>query len=135
MKNKEKSPKKEYKDKAILKNINYNCPECSSIIEILSINETSNIIEFKCLNKHNSKGMAINEYLEKMDFYRNKTINEDICKIHNVNNNKYISYCFDCNLHLCKECLSSKKHINHFKNSIFEIQPDITELDIIKEII
>ena len=29
----------------------YNCTECSSLIEILSINEDSNIIEFRCLNK------------------------------------------------------------------------------------
>ena len=29
----------------------YNCSECPSLIEILSINEDNNIIEFKCLNK------------------------------------------------------------------------------------
>ena len=35
----------------------YNCTECSSLIEILSIDENKNIIEFKCLNKdcHDSK--------------------------------------------------------------------------------
>ena len=38
-------------------NIFYNCKEYSSLIEILSINENKNIIEFKCLNKdcHDSK--------------------------------------------------------------------------------
>ena len=33
-----------------LYNIYYNCSECSSIIEILSLNK--NQIEFKCNNKH-----------------------------------------------------------------------------------
>ena len=35
----------------------YNCTECSSLIEILSIDENKNIIEFKCINKdcHDSK--------------------------------------------------------------------------------
>ena len=31
----------------------YNCSECSSLIEILSINIDNNIIEFKCLSKDN----------------------------------------------------------------------------------
>ncbi len=31
----------------------YNCSECSSMIEILSLEEDNNIIEFKCLNKDN----------------------------------------------------------------------------------
>ena len=133
--NEQNNSKKDLNDEIQIKNINYNCTECSSIIEILSINENNNIIEFQCLNTHSKKEMRIKEYLEKMNFYRNKKVNEDICKIHNIDNNKFISYCFDCNLQLCKECLNSKNHINHFKNNIFEIQPNITELEIIKEII
>ena len=112
--------------------IYYNCSECPSNIEILSINEDKGAIEFKCLNKHN-KIMTIRQYLEKMNYYRNNKINEDICNIHN--GNKYISYCFNCNLQLCKECLITKNHINHFKNNIYEIQPDNKELDIIKQLI
>ena len=45
-----------------LSEIYYNCTECSSLIEILSINENNNIIEFKCLNKeknHDTKIMAL----------------------------------------------------------------------------
>ena len=33
-----------------IEEIGFNCPLCSSLIEILSINENNNIIEFKCLN-------------------------------------------------------------------------------------
>ena len=41
--------------------IYYNCSECSSLIEIISIDEENNMIEFKCLNKKN--------YHEKKDVY------------------------------------------------------------------
>lgn len=46
------------------------------------------------------------------------------CLFHEKENN-FIDYCFDCKKHLCKECLMTKKHINHYKNSLFELQ--ITE--------
>ena len=98
--------------------IYYNCTECQSFIEILSINEDSNIIEFKCLNKdnnHEKKIMPIKEYLYKMEKFKQKNI-EDKCKEHK--NKKYVSYCLDCNRHLCEECLKSRSHINHNKNNI-----------------
>ena len=114
----------------------YNCTECSSLIEIISINE--DIIEFVCLNKENNHGkkiMSLKEYCEKMIRFNNKNVNGDICDIHKKYNNKYVSYCFDCNIHLCKECLKTRNHINHRKNNIIEIQPIQEELDIIKEVI
>jgi hypothetical protein len=47
--------------------LNYCCTDCSSLIEILHINENKNIIEFKCSNKNNShqKSIEINKYLEE----------------------------------------------------------------------
>ena len=39
-----------------LKNIYYNCTDCSSLIDIISINDDNNTIEFKCLNKENNHG-------------------------------------------------------------------------------
>ena len=42
----------------------------------------------------------IREYIEKMNQFRDKNINSEICDKHN---NKYLSYCFDCNKHLCEE--------------------------------
>ena len=120
-----------------LNEINYNCSECSSLIEILLINEDNNIIKFKCLNKtkkHNIKVMPINEYLEKMKKFNNNKINKDKCEIHT--NKKYITYCLECNCHLCKDCLKTRIHINHNKSKIIsEIQPTKEELDIMKEII
>jgi len=117
----------------------YNCTECSSLIEILSIDEDKNIIEFKCLNKDCkdiTKSMPIKEYFEKMEKYKKYNINEDTCKEHiSCKNNKYISYCFDCNCHLCEECLKARLHIYHNKNNIIEIKPIKEELSIIKEVI
>ena len=70
-------------------NIYYNCDKCSSLIEILSINEDTDSIEFKCLNKENMHGkriVKIKEYIENMKKYNQKNINSDICTIHNQNN-------------------------------------------------
>ena len=88
-----------YSDTTSIKTI-YNCTECSSLIDIISINKEENIIEFKCLGKegnHGKKIMQIKEYLTKMEKYNNKETNNDTCNIHNKS--KYISYCFDCNKH------------------------------------
>ena len=118
-----------------ISDIYYNCTECPSFIEVLSINEDNNIIEFKCLDKenhHEKKALSIKEYLSKMEKYKQKNI-EDKCKKHK--HKKYISYCFDCNLHLCEDCLKSRFHINHSKNNIIEIKPIKEELCILEEII
>ena len=114
-----------------LNEINYNCTECPSPIEIISINK--NEIEFKCINTNNIKKMKINEYLESMKKIDNNEINNDKCVNHN--NSIYICYCFDCKKHLCKECLKSREHISHLKNYIIEILPNKNELNQFKKII
>ena len=112
--------------------INYNCTECSSSIEILSIDEKEGTMEFECINNNHKKKMLIKEYINKMKKFNNIILNNDICMIHD---NKYECYCLDCSIHLCKECLKLRKHINHVKNNIIEIQPNKKELDIINNII
>ena len=110
-------------------NIGYNCSECSSLIEILSIEE--NNLEFKCVNdeNHNSK-LSINNYLERMKQYiDNKNFNER-CEKHN---DEYRVYCLDCKSHLCQDCLPSRLHLNHNKKILSEIKPNQEELDIIKK--
>ena len=115
----------------VLKEIYYNCTECNALIEILSIDEKENTIEFLCSNQH-KKLMPIKEFLDKMMDNDNVDINKDICQIHK---NQYMSFCFDCKKHLCKECLKTRDHIYHNKNNIIEIQPIKTELEIIKKIV
>ena len=119
------------------------CPDCNSLIEILSINENNSSLEYKCLNekmKHTEKTnfiITIEEYLNKIKENRDNIIDEikDKCYIENHNLNNYVSYCLDCKCHLCDECLKSKEHINHRKSNMPEIQPTEEELKVIKEVI
>ena len=92
-----------------LNEINYNCTECSSPIEILSIND--NNIEFKCINNNHKRKLSMKEYLNKMKKFNNKEINNDKCQIHNL---PYECYCLGCKIHLCKDCLKTRNHLNHF---------------------
>ena len=111
------------------------CPKCSSIIEIISINEENNIIEYRCIKENKNYIKPIKEYLETIKAKKEKNIEElkDKCKIHK--NKNYICYCFDCNNHLCNECLKTRNHINHRKSNIVEINPIEEEIEIIKEVI
>ena len=110
----------------------YNCTKCSSQIEILSIYEDNNTIEFKCLNKeHPKETITLKDYFEKMEKYKIKEPIYNTCEMHK--NKKYSSFCIECNAHLCDECL--KTRINHKKNNIIEIKPIQEELNIIEEII
>ena len=115
-----------------LNEIYYNCTECSSHIQILSIK--NNIIEFKCLNKNKShkKILPIIEYINQMKNFNNKDINNDICLKHNK---IYESYCLDCNKNLCNDCLKLREHFNHNKNNIIEAKPNKKELNIFENII
>ena len=114
-------------------NICCNCTVCLSLIEIISINEKDNIIEFKCSNTKDNHSkevikMPIKEYLEKIKKNKNKNI-DTICSIHKKD---FVFYCFNCSKHLCKNCIKSKQHANHDKQCIYEIEPNDDDLDIIK---
>ena len=117
-----------------LNEIYYNCNECSSPIEILYINEKTNIIEFQCINNNHRKKISIKEYINEMKKFNNKNLNDEVCIIDN-HNKKYEFFCLDCKKHLCKECLKARDHINHNKKIIIEIQPSKNELNIIENII
>ena len=68
----------------------YNCTECSSAIEILSINEDECSIEFQCINNKHKKIIPINEYLNKIKNFNDRNINNDICDIHNLRMNAIV---------------------------------------------
>ena len=117
--------------KAELKdNLGYNCTECSSLIEIISIDEEN--IDFKCLNNHNKK-LKINFYLEQMKKYSNNKNLNNKCEKHNYK--EYIIYCFDCKYHICNDCLKSKEHKNHNKIYLDEEKPNEDHINKIKTII
>ena len=114
-----------------IEEILYNCTDCPSSIELISLENDT--IEFKCIKENKIIKLPIQEeYLEKMKKFNLNEINNEKCVIHK---SKYISYCLDCNCHLCKECLKSRNHINHKKNHLIEIQPTNEELNIFKEVI
>ena len=48
---------------------------------------------------------------------------------------KYESYCFDCGMHLCEECLKPREHFSHYKINLKEILPKKKELKILDNII
>ena len=95
--------------------IQYNCTECESHIEIISINENENTIEFQCIKNNHKKKIKIKDYLSKIKHHNNKNANDDKCSEHN--NLIYQAYCLECKKHLCNECLKLRNHINHTKNN------------------
>ena len=106
----------------------YICSECPSPIEILSISGKEYTIEFKCVNNNHQIKTSLKDYVNKMKQYNENEINElnnDNCKEHNK---VYKIYCIDCKKHLCLDCLKSRKHVGHLKNSIVEILPNETIL-------
>ena len=68
------------------------CPECSSSIEIILINEQINVIGFRCIKENKNYIMPIKEYLEKIKEYKDKNINDNY--IHNNNLHNYYFYEF-----------------------------------------
>ena len=111
------------------------CPECSSPIEIVSLDESTNTLEFECTKySHKTNIISLIQYLNNIKLVKLNNLSEfkDKCEIHK--NNDYKIYCFDCKRHLCKRCLKSGEHLNHTKNDIEEIEPE-QELEIISAII
>ena len=99
----------------------YNCSECSSPIEIIFLdNET---IEFKCFNKKNSHKtkIPIEDYISKMKMHHIE-VNDKKCLIEG-HYKENLSYCLECNIHLCEICLESRVHLLHNKINIKEVLP------------
>ena len=111
----------------------YNCSECSSLIEIIYLDDIN--IEFKCFNKNNPHKIkiSIKEYINAMKI-KYREINNEKCMI-NKHNKMNECYCLECNIQLCDICLKSREHLLHNKINIKEILPRENELNIINNII
>ena len=114
----------------------YNCPECQSLIEILSIDDDLDKIEYRCFNKDNfhTNKMEIKEYLQKIKSYDSSESIKIRCNEHNQNSYEY--FCLNCNQHLCRDCLKSRNHIFHPKINIMkEIALNNKEIKVIEKYI
>ena len=128
-------------EKDLIKELYTVCPNCSSDIAILSIDENkvdeeiSVIMKYKCLNENIVNNISIKEYIKLIKENKEKKIEKlkDQCEKHL--SKKYISYCFDCKCHLCEDCLKTGVHLEHVKNNIIEVKPFEEELNIIREVI
>ena len=115
----------------------FSCTECSSAIELLKIDEKNNSMDFKCLNKksHGIKNISIKAYFQKMKENKQSNINEYNVKCKDHIDKNFTHFCLDCNVHLCRDCLGSRIHLDHRKNDIIEMKPCEEELNIIDKVI
>ena len=76
------------------------------------------IICSDCIDKHIEINEKNHPALNSENIIKNneKSIK---CLLHPKEKN--LSFCLKCNIHLCKECLKSEKHINHSKVNLIEI--------------
>ena len=94
--------------------LGYNCPQCPSLIEIISINNEKNVIQFNCVNnnKHNNN-MNIKEYIDKMKNYNNKKILVEFV-INIMKNIYFIVMIADLNYAMNAQKIKCKKNTKKF---------------------
>ena len=75
------------------------CPECSAALEIISIDEENNMLEFRCTkNNHRNNKISILRYffiIKRNKKPSNSSHFKDKCQFHK--SNYYSYFCFDCN--------------------------------------
>ena len=76
------------------------------------------IICLDCITKHLETNKKNHPNLNKDYIIKNneKSIK---CPLHPKENN--LTFCFDCDTHICKECMKSKKHVMHSKSCLLEV--------------
>jgi len=110
--------------KSMVNNI-YISDKCSICQQTQNLSKNSLIFEYctrckqvicdKCKENH----IKNNNNIEHSFIYNNEKYLK--CLTH-LQNNKYIVFCKECKMHLCRECLKSRKHLNHQKNALYELQ-------------
>ena len=91
----------------------YSCTNCNSPIEIISLNQDNNTINFKCVkNKdHGNKTLSLKDYLEKMTKNTYLYYNCSECGLSQNNYDTIFSYCINCNKILCNQCKNKHNKI------------------------
>ena len=120
-------PKIEKKKK--LKNKYFFCKYCHSSIKFTFIE--NNLLKIKCDCKK-VRNIRINDFIEHYS-NRDKNMVQKYFYCKNHKNSKYINYCRDCKMNLCKICSEEDKtHINH---SLDSLVIDDKEIEKIKQLI
>ena len=78
----------------------------------------SKIICSDCIDKHLKINEKNNHDLNKEYIIKSNEKNIK-CLLHPIEKN--LAFCLKCNIHICKECMKSQKHLNHNKINIIEV--------------
>ena len=108
----------EIEDELKMDTFQYNCTQCTSLIEIISLNNKLDEIEFRCLKNSHRIKKKLTDYINDMNSYKYGVLIKNKCEFAGHNNCHYEYYCLNCDKHLCKECLESKEHLYHIKFNI-----------------
>ena len=90
-----------------------------NVIIFLYCIKCETIICTDCIDKHLKMNERNHHDLNKKYIikYKEKNIK---CLLHPIEKN--LAFCLKCNIHICKECMKSQKHINHTKINLIEIK-------------
>ena len=90
----------------------YTCAECSSPVEILSINDKDCSLTYKCLNpkekeNHKIQTIPISEYIHSIKKFTYMSSECYLCKKlqEESKNIPVFSYCIKCDKTICNECI------------------------------
>jgi len=102
------------------------CINCNSIKVVLKIDELKYIVINECFNCYKRIHLFIDDYFDNYKSFINLNKNEknvfnkdqNLCLKHSK---QFSSFCFNCKINLCEECLLSHSGVIHFIQTINEI--------------
>ena len=100
------------------------CINCNSIKVVLKLDEFKYIVINECFNCYKRIHLFIDDYFDNYKSFINLNENKNYNKEQNLclrHNKQFISFCFNCKINLCDECLLSHSESIHFIQKINEI--------------
>lgn len=100
------------------------CINCNSIKVVLKLDEFKYIVINECFNCYKRIHLFIDDYFDNYKSFINLNENKNYNKEQNLclkHSKQFISFCFNCKINLCDECLLSHSESIHFIQKINEI--------------
>ena len=100
------------------------CINCNSIKVVLKLDEFKYIVINECFNCYKRIHLFIDDCFDNYKSFINLNENKNYNKEQNLclkHNKQFISFCFNCKINLCDECLLSHSESIHFIQKINEI--------------